>query len=306
MKKLLIVCLLSGLFQSLYAQDEAIFNQYHITPILINPAAAGFEEGHQLQLNARGQWSGFVDAPQTYAVNYNGAVGKTFGLGIGILSETAAQLSRTRAQLNYAFRFTVKEKVKISAGFGTRYERLSLDNSITSGSFFDLADDIVSDALTGQGAFDASLGIYSTINDDTYMGLTVTNLVRTRLDQIVTANQESLLKYFIFQVGHKFRVPDLKFTLEPSLLIRQVKDAPFQMDLNLKAGFLDDQLITGISYRALGAVGMLLGTRLNSFYLYYSYDLSFQRFQRYNMGSHEISFAFNLSKKQKKVDNADY
>lgn len=306
MKKLLIVCLLSGLFQGLFAQDEAIFNQYHITPILINPAAAGFEEGHQLQLNARGQWSGFVDAPQTYAVNYNGAVGKTFGLGIGILSETAAQLSRTRAQMNYAFRFTVKDKVKISAGFGTRYEQLSLDNSITSGTFFDQADDIISDALSGQGNFDASLGVFSTINENTYIGLTVTNLVRTRLDQIVTANQESLLKYFIFQVGHKFQVPDLKFTLEPSLLIRQVKDAPFQMDLNLKAGFLDNQLITGISYRALGAVGMLLGTRLNSFYLYYSYDLSFQRFQRYNMGSHEISFAFNLSKKQKKVDNADY
>ncbi len=306
MRKFLFVSLLCSFFQGIHAQDEAVFTQYHITPILINPAATGFEEGHRLQLNARGQWTGFADAPKTYAVNYNGSIGNTFGLGLGVLSETAAQLTRTRVQMSYAFRFNVMEKVKISAGFATRYERMALDNGITSGSFFDQADDIISDALNGQGNFDASLGIFSTIDENTYVGLTVTNLVRTRLDQIVTANQESLLKYFIFQFGHKFVVPDLKFTLEPSLMIRQIKDAPFQMDLNLKAGFLDNQLITGISYRALGAVGLLLGTKINSFYLYYSYDLSFQRFQRYNMGSHEISFAFNLKNKKSKVDNADY
>jgi len=302
MKKLLITCLACSLSIVGYAQDEAIFSQYFISPILINPAAAGFEDGHRLQLNARGQWSGFVDAPQTYAVNYNGALGPAFGLGVGILTETAAQLSRTRVQLNYAFRFNVKDKVKISAGFSTRYEQLSLDNAVTSGTFFDQADDIIFNALNGVGNFDASLGIFGSVNESTYMGLTINNLVKTRLDQIVTESQESLLEFFTFQFGHKVTVPDLKFTLEPSLMIRQIRDAPFQMDLNMKAGFLDDQLITGLSYRTLGTVGLLLGTRINAFYLYYSYDLSFQRFQRYTAGSHEISFAFDLKKRNKPAD----
>ena len=55
----------------LKAQEEAIFMHYTINPILINPAAAGFNETYQLQFNARAQWTGFVDAPTTLAARYN-------------------------------------------------------------------------------------------------------------------------------------------------------------------------------------------------------------------------------------------
>lgn len=280
------------------AQEEAVFTHYHISPILINPAAAGFSEKHELLVNARGSWTGFVDAPRTFNINYNGPMGDNFGVGIGLISESAAQLNHLRGRMNFAFRFPIKDKIKIAAGVAAEYEQLSLQSNVINGSFFQQGDRILESALDGQGDFDAAVSVYGTFLDRTFAGLVFTDLVQSKLDDIVTTNdQASFLNFFMFHVGHKFEIEDLKFTLTPSLLIRQIKDAPRQIDFNLKAGFLDEQLVAGLSYRQLGVMGVLLGTKLSNFYLYYSYDLSFQRFQQFNSGSHEVSLAFTLNRK---------
>ena len=300
MKRILIIINLLIAGGYLFAQDEAIFSHYHITPILINPAHAGFSEAQQIQFNARAQWTGFTDAPKTYQALYNGPIGNTFGLGLGVLSETAAQLTRVKVQMNYAFRFKIKEDWKFSAGFSTEFQRMQVDNEVTSSNFFQAGDDLLDELLDGKGEFDAALGFFTTFRDDTYGGLTFTNLVKSRLDDIVgSTNDETFFSHFNFLIGHKFDLIDANFSLEPSLLVRQIRNAPSQVEVNLKAGFLEDQLIAGLTYRSLGAMGILLGTKLSSFMLYYSYDISFQRFQKFNMGSHELTVAFSFKKKDK-------
>ena len=59
MKKLITIALVVIGFQWATAQDEAVFTHYHINPILINPAHAGFTELHHIQMNLRNQWAGF-------------------------------------------------------------------------------------------------------------------------------------------------------------------------------------------------------------------------------------------------------
>lgn len=307
MRKLFLLFISILAFHSLSAQDEAVFMQYHVNPVLINPAAAGFDEVHNLFLNARTQWTGFPDAPKTYTVNYNGPVGKSFGVGLGVLSEQAAQLTRLKVQMNFAFRFKVKEFAKLSAGFFTEFQQMRVDNDIMGTSFFQASDQLLMDILDGKGIFDAALGIRGTIKENTYIGLTFNNLVSSRLADIAGGNTEGFFSYYTFNLGHTFELFDLNnVKLEPSILIRQIKDVPFQMDFNLKASFLDDKLIAGLSYRSLGAVGILLGTNLSlsnvniyDLNLYYSYDLSFQHFQKFNTGSHEITVAFRFKKLQK-------
>jgi type IX secretion system PorP/SprF family membrane protein len=299
MKKILLLISTIFVVQFLQAQDEAVFNHYLISPILINPSAAGFQEDPQIQLNFRGQWSGFEDAPQTYMALFNTPVGSTFGFGGGVLNETAAQINRLRVQLNFAFRFNIGEHVKLATGFSTEFQRMAISNDILDNNFFQFGDELLDEFMNGRDVFDASLGFYGTIKERTFVGLTFANLVRARLDNIVDDNQESFFSYYTLHAGHEFDIIDLNFSLEPSILIRQVRDVPFQMDFNLKAAFMDKQLITGLSYRSLGALGVLLGTRLNNLHLYYSYDVSFQRFQRYNMGSHEVTLAFTFKKKDR-------
>lgn len=305
MKKLILLISLALAGHWMVAQDEAIFMHYTVSPILINPAAAGFQESLQLQVNARAQWTGFEDSPKTYGALLNTPIGRTFGLGLGVLSEKAAQMDRMRLQLNYAFRFRIKERLKIGAGFSTEYQRMVVNNDVTTSNFFQDGDNILDDFLNGRGVFDATVGLYGTLGDDvqyTFAGLTFNNLVRNRLDDIAANDQNgSVLQYYTFNIGHRFPLEGLSVSLEPSLLLRQIRDVPFQMDINLKAGFMDDQLITGLSYRSLGALGILLGTRISAFSLYYSYDVSFQRFQRYNTGSHELTLAFAFQKKEKPI-----
>lgn len=303
MKKVLLLLIFFATYTSLSAQDEAIFTHYHVAPILVNPASAGFFDSHQFLANARAQWTGFADSPKTYSASYNGPIGNTLGLGLTILSESAAQLNRFRGQLNYAFRFSIKEDVKLAAGFSTEFQRMSVDNEVTGSNFFQAGDDLLDDLLDGKGVFDASLGLFATYRENTYFGLAFTNLVRSRLDDIAgNGDNQSFFQYYIFMLGHKFEIDGANFTLEPSMQIRDIRLAPFQVDFNLKAGFLDETLVAGVSYHTLGDLGILLGTKLSSFNLFYSYDVSFRRFQQFNMGSHEITLLFNLKKKAKAVD----
>lgn len=209
-------------------------------------------------------------------------------------------MNRLRAHLNYAFRFDVSEMVKLSAGFSTEYQQVRLDNGIAAGTFFQEGDQVIEDFMDGRGVFDASLGFFSSFNENTKVGLTFTNLVRSRISNIGTANNESILSYYIFYASHKLNVEELNFSLEPSFLVRNVRDVPSQVDINIKASFLNESLTTGLSYRSLGALGILLGTKLSTFEFYYSYDVFFQNFQKYNDGSHEVTVAlsFNRTRQQ--------
>lgn len=301
MKNILLLLCFIGAYQLVQAQDEAIFGHYNVTPVLINPSAAGFNNTYQLQLNARAQWAGFADAPTTYAAQYNGPLGDNFGLGVGVLSESAAQMQRLRAHLNYAFRFEVGDDIELAAGFQTEYQEVSLDNSVMSNNLVNLDDELVQDFMNGQGVFDAALGVYSSFGENTKVGLSFTNLVRSRISD----DDESILEYYTFFASHRMEVEEMNFAFEPSVMLRNVRDVPSQIDINLMARFMEDQLTTGLSYRSLGALGILLGTKLSmnqysGIQIYYSYDVFFQEFQSYNNGSHEISLIMGFERKPKK------
>ena len=298
---LLLFCCLATC-QLATAQDEAIFGHYNLTPVLINPSAVGFDNFYQLQLNARAQWSGFSDAPTTYAAQYNGPLGDNFGLGVGVLTESAAQLQRLRAHLNYAFRFDISDNVKLAAGFQAEYQQMTLDNSVMTNNFVDFNDQLVQDFMNGEGEFDAALGFFSSFGENTRVGLSFTNLVRSRISQ---DTDESILEYYTFFASHRMEVDDLDFSFEPSVMLRNVRNVPSQIDINLMARFMDNQLTTGLSYRSLGALGILLGTQLSmgetsNIQIYYSYDVFFQQFQSYNNGSHEISLILGFERDTKK------
>lgn len=307
MKKILLLISCLYFLQSASAQDEAIFSHYTINPVMINPAAAGFTETQSIFGSLRASWSGFPGAPKTYGVVYNGPIGKTFGLGAGLYAESAAQMTRLRGILNYAFRFSIKEDIKLAAGFSTEFQQMQLNNEVFGNDFFEAGDNLIEDAVNGLNIFDASAGVYGTYLENTFFGFSFANLVRSRLDDIGGSTSNSFFQFYTFLVGHRIEIEELNFTLEPSIMVRQIRDVPRQFDINVKAGFLQDQLITGLSYRGLegseGALGILLGTRLSSLEVYYTFDISFLEFQQYNAGSHEITLAFRLKKKSTKDFN---
>lgn len=299
------------------AQSTGFFGgHYNVAPILISPASAGFSETHQIMMNARTQWVGFPGAPKTYIVNYNGPIGSTFGFGAGFLSETIGNITNFGYKMNFALRVQPRNtKFKGAFGFSTEFNRQRLADSVRESEFFESGDEIIMQAIDGRRIFDASMGVWGTYGDSkfdkglTYFGLTFSNLIVAKVGDIASTNdnQGSFFKFVVFNVGHIFDVEQYNFKLEPSLMIRSLQNVPFQVDFNIKGSFLQEKLVAGLSYRSGSgdAVALLLGTKVESFNLYYSYDVSFSRFQKYSSGSHEVTIAFDFKSGKKKYDRSN-
>ncbi|MEM6964693.1 MAG: PorP/SprF family type IX secretion system membrane protein, partial [Bacteroidota bacterium] len=298
MKKLILLIASFCLLTTINAQEEAIFGHYTANKILINPAAAGFDrDNHQFFLNVRNQWTGFVGAPETYAFSYNGPIGKNLGVGALLFTENIASFTRYRMQLNYAFNYNIKD-VKLGFGMSTEFHRMQLNSAILDNPLYDQGDDLIEENVDGIRSFDASFGIYAELPEGTFFGLTLPNLIKNRLDEIAGTDDTALLRYYLFNAGHRFKIEEKKMTVEPSILFKKVRGVPTLIDLNVRAGFLDDKLMTGLTYRMGdgGSLAFLVGTKYKNLQFFYSYDAFMGDFQVYSAGSHEFTVALQLSK----------
>ncbi len=308
MKNLLII--VAGLFllQTASAQEEAIFRQYFLNPMLVNPATVGADrEHHNLNMNLRTAFSSFTGAPKTYALTYNGPIGKQVGVGGMVYSENIADITRFRAQLAYSMGIQINEDLKVRAGLSLEYQRMSLSNSVIDSELFDPGDMTIQDNIDGRRFFDTSLGLYGEYKD-IYFGYAAPNLIRTVTDEIaeLPGGQGGSFKYYILHAGGRFAINDNKVKLEPSIILRNVRNVNTHVDVSMMASFLNEQFITGAMFRA-GAgnsVGFLLGTKYNTLKFIYSYDILVEDFQRYNGGSHEITVGFEFGRKDGSFDRS--
>ncbi len=306
MKKILFTLLFALSAIAAFSQEQAIYSQYHAFPVFINPGYTGFENQHQFVANYRSSWTNFPEKPSTYTLMYNGPVGDKLALGGALFSDNAGSVSTTKLQINYAFRFQVK-KLRIGLGFSTEFLNRKADLALLSNPIVDRNDDVLESLVDGQQIFDASIGGYAIHDDKLFIGFTLPNTVRTRLDEAPVAGEEltggNLFEHYIFQMGYKIDMKDQNFKLVPSITIRKIRDTPYQIDLNLQARLLDDKLIAGLTFRPgdSGAAICMLGTKVSQFQFFYSYDLSLSNFQQYTGGSHELSVAYTFARKPKLV-----
>ena len=305
MKKAISTFIFAFVTLAAFAQEQAVYSQYHVFPVLTNPGYTGFEDKHQFLVNARSTWSGFSGHPNTYTVLYNGPVGDKLALGGGLFSEKAGDISTTKMLLNYAFRFQI-QKARIGLGLSTEFLNRKADGALLSDFTVDRNDATLESLVDGQQIFDASVGAHLLYDERFFLSVALPNTIRTRLDEVVVdenSNGDGALGHYIFQLGYILNVPNQNFKIIPSLTVRKLRNTPSQIDINVQGRFLEEKLIAGLTFRPGndGAAVCLLGTKINQFQFFYSYDLSFSNFQRYNGGSHELSVAYTIPRKMKAV-----
>jgi type IX secretion system PorP/SprF family membrane protein len=307
MKKIIFTLLMGFAYLFADAQEQAIYSQYQLFPVLVNPGATGFENKHQFLLNTRKAWTGFPGAPSTYTLMYNGPVGEKLALGAGIFSDKIGAMNTMRLQLNYAFRFKI-QAMQIGLGLSTEFINTSLSNSLLDNPIIDTNDKMLEDAADGKKIFDASVGIHGLYDKRFFIGLSLPNAIRARLDVAPTVEEEggSLFQFYIYQMGYILDLKEHNLKLIPSLSLRKVRDVPYQIDFNVQGRFLEEKLIAGLTFRpsAGGAASFLIGTKYKQLQMCYSYDVGFTKFQSYSAGSHELSFSFAFDPKIKKIDQS--
>ena len=290
-----------------YSQQEAVYTQYYVNPAWVNPAYTGFNQEHNLFLNYRNHWSNFEGAPRNYSANYHGGVTDRIGLGVLVGVESIGEMEDLRAGLSYAYQFGDKDW-KMSLGLNTEYQSYSINGSVLRNPNIDPSDPVLAEAIDGIQFFNVGAGFYGEYDDRFFVGLSLPKLINARIDDIVFGEDEQKsFQYFTFMAGYRMPVSDYDIKLEPSIFMKRLDNVDFQIDVNLKALFLEEQLVGGITYsNGTGdRLGFLIGTQLQKFRLYYSYDVSFQQFQDYANGSHELTVGFNWGTKSREVENPE-
>ncbi len=303
------VVILSSLFGQLVAQDystslktPAVYTQYHLNPFLINPAHTGFDGISKIIFNFRNQWAGFDESPKGITLGINGSPVKNMGLGGLVYSEKFGVANRFLGQLNYAYNFKANSDTKMSLGLSGSYIRYSLDNKAFTDPNHQQGDPVINKAIDGEDYFAADFGYWAEFADKFRLGITLPHIVLTNLGN--TKADSSRPFNFIGFFGTRWNVPSYRLILEPSVCIRKISDVPFGTDLNILAKMLDERLFLGFTYSfgpSDNRTGFLGGVRVNQFRFTYSYDQTYQTFQTFSRGSHELTLSFDLGSMKTKM-----
>ncbi len=285
---------------TLNAQDQAVYTQYFLNPVLINPGATGFHDQHEFFLNYRNQWSDVEGAPRNYTASYNGRLFDNVGLGVMANAETFGATNRYRALLSYAYQIK-GEAYNIGFGLTTEFHQFNLSTgSVFGNDLIDAGDDILNDAANGATYFDVNFGVYGELQEKFIFGLSFPNLVRARVDDPLIEEdlEATAFRYFTLMTGYRFDLEEYGINIYPSIVLKRIFRGPedIHADLNILASFLDEQLRGGLTYQVGGykRVGFIIGTKLSNFNFHYSYDVSLNPLQNHSNGSHEITLGVEL------------
>ena len=296
MKKTILIFLCALFTFQLSAQQEAIFSQYHLNRFLINPAVAGTNYFHSIYTNMRFQWTGLPNAPKTGLVSFHTKF-NNIGIGGMIFSDQVASLNRVGFNFAYAYH-TKMDKYDLSIGLSGQYQRFSLDKSAMLG--VEHADDpVVYEAMDGLNVYDANLGLYFS-DDKMYIGVSIPNIIQARLATLGTETNAlaQLSRQYLFMAGYKYHQKKSPFSIAPSLLLRKTAGAAFQADLTLKIGMLNEKFFTAFTYGTSEVITLHLGYQIkDECIVAYSYDYSIGELYQFTRGSHEISFMWELGRK---------
>lgn len=287
MKTKLILLFLLGSFTA-FAQQDAQFSQYMLNTVNINPAYAGSRGALSFFGLHRSQWVGLDGAPKTNAFSVNSPITNTrLGIGATYINDKIGPINSNALSADLSYTINVSYKYLLSFGIKATGNLFSLDASRLRPSD---ENDFQIQSIKSNFSPNFGAGVYLH-NDHSYIGLSVRNLLTTKVSNTIETYKERLNYNLI--AGYVFDIDDaIKF--KPAVLIKAVSGAPLQADVS--ANFLlADKLTLGVAYRWSAAVNAMAGYQISKgLYLGYGYDFDTTALGGYNSGSHEVFLRFEI------------
>lgn len=158
---LLIIALIAISSIDVKAQLNPLSSQYFLNQYQVNPAYAGLNDGLNVNLNYRKQWSNIPGSPSTQNITADYKMNKV-GLGVNVYNEKAGSLQRTKAMVSYAYHLPLNndnQRLNFGASVGLLNERVEF-----SGVNGDITDPALSQFNNRGSLFDGDFGIAYTSN----------------------------------------------------------------------------------------------------------------------------------------------
>ena len=298
--KIFGVILLMLVFKSSYGQQQIMYSQYMINPMVINPAYAGSQESISLTGLIREQWVGLDGAPSTQTfTGHMPFERKRIGVGLSLLHDKIGITDQTGLFAAYAYKIPMSEKGVLSLGiqggfihYKARYSEVSdYDPTFQTGDVSEYHPNF------GFGVY------YST--DRFYAGFAVPQLIQNKMDRNNPNSDSRLVRHYFFHSGYVIDLnPSLK--LKPNALLKIVGGAPIELDLNANL-YIKELLGVGLSWRSFESIIMILQVQATKNLNFgYSYDFGTTALRQVSAGSHEFSLNYRFTTHKSKIITPRY
>lgn len=308
MKSIYIIGLLLLLTTLAHAQQEAQFTQFVFNKLAFNPAYAGSKDATTLAVVGRRQWVNMDGAPRTELVSLQGPVrGKRLGLGMMISNDRIGVTRNTNVQLAYSYRLVYTKKQVLSFGIQNTFNNFSINWDDTQAN--QLGDNAIPTGTTSAIRANVGFGAYYA-NDRFFAGFSVPNLIENNVmlvssDPVQAVRYPQPIMHSYYFAGAIFQLSAVKdkLVLQPSVLIKQVQDAPYDLDINAFLVF-NQALWLGLTYQHQDAIdGLLMLQMSKQWRIGLSYGYTLSALERYNAGSVEVMIEYNFLKERSNLLN---
>lgn len=288
------------------AQQDAMYSQYMFNTLAINPAYAGSRNVVSATALFRNQWTGIDGAPKTGTLSVDAPIlDKKIGIGAQIFTDKLGITQTNGGTLSAAYRIRM-EKGSLSFGIQTVFSQYRANYTDVilspSGGYDPAFADNVSKFL-----FNVGTGVYYN-SDRFYIGLSALDLMPNKLTSYdsngLNLGSEQALHLFL-ATGYVFPLAE-DFKLKPSVLVKGVKGAPIEADLNA-ALWIKDVISIGAQYRTNADIGAMIEIQAApQIRIGYSYDHSTTALKNFNSGSHEIMLRYEFGFSKGKILSPRY
>lgn len=288
MKNLYTLLLILTYFSGL-AQQDPLYSQYMLNPLVINPAYSGLNNNLNFMAGYRTQWTGFDGHPQTInATAHTSLVNNKVGLGIVFMNDKIGNMTNTETNLTFAYKLNLNETTfsfGMQAGFQNYRTDYSAINVFDQGDF----------AFTGgERGTRINMGAGAVLKSEKFfLGLSVPRLLPSTFEN--GGQQFELYNQHFYLATAYVHYLNEHIRLKPSVLLRGVKGAPATVDVAFHVNF-NAIHTAGIFTRNFNTYGFLLQTLLKEQYRFgYVFEVPTGKSVGTQFLTHEITLGVLLS-----------
>lgn len=305
MKKFILPILILASAIGLQAQQERHYTQFMYNKLMINPAYSGARSVPFATAIYRNQWMGFDGAPKSVLLSFNSPfITKRVGIGVTVSNYKVGLDNEFGATLAYSYDLIGREDISLRAGIMGSIRSLSMDftraktvDPAGPGGDNSLDPDKVNSFYGNVGA-----GLYATFVNQFYVGFSVPRIYANNIGLngtpgIPTAKE---IQHFYVMAGAIIPLsPDID--LMPAVLTKYVKNAPFDVDLNVNLQ-IKQKITAGLSYRVGGdgpgeSMDLLVFWQAHpQFGVGVAYDFTLSHVKDYTAGSIELMLQVDLKR----------
>jgi type IX secretion system PorP/SprF family membrane protein len=277
------------LAMSALAQQDPLYSQYMLNPLLINPSYAGLNNNFNGMIGYRTQWTGLEGQPKTMnASAHTSIVNNKMGVGVLFVNDKIGNINNTEANVSFSYKLQFREST-FSFGMQAGVQNFRSDNSALR--ILDPGDNAFTEGERGSRL---NIGAGAIMKGEKFfIGISVPRLLPSTFkaggQEFELYNQHFyLMTAYIHYLSEHIR-------LKPSVLLRGVKGAPLSADVAMNIN-INAIHTAGVFTRNFNTYGVLLQTLAREKFRFgYVFELPTNKSVGTQFTTHEVSLGVILS-----------